>query len=219
MISCCGGEIVSTAVNAVLYRIHPARPEESENSTARLSKCKMLHSIQYSHWDSNTDHADSKPIETNGKTALDCYSILMTGCYILGQYASLRGRTCVRASVYVCACVWACICVCETLGKDELQRIFYTSLGSCLLFTGTRVQPLHLPVLKGMIHGFVLCCLWQTHSIPSTHSLVSNQPGTAVLFATQGHNRTPSRKTLYPLHIYILFQQNVKSCLSEHTLI
>lgn len=165
MISCCGGEIVSTAVNAVLYRIHPARPEESENSTARLSKCKMLHSIQYSHWDSNTDHADSKPIETNGKTALDCYSILMTGCYILGQYAPLRGRAC--ECVRACTWAWACVWVCETLGKDELQRIFYTSLGSCLLFTGTRVQPLHLPGLKAMIHGFVLCCLWKTHSIPS----------------------------------------------------
>lgn len=48
-ISCRGGEVVSTGVNAVLYQIHPARPQESENSTARLSTCKMLHSIRYSH--------------------------------------------------------------------------------------------------------------------------------------------------------------------------
>lgn len=114
-ISWCGGEIVSAAVNAVLHQIHLARPQESENSTARLSKCKMLHSIQYSHWDSNTDRADSKTIETNGRTALDCVSILMAGCYIFGP--SLR------------PCVQVPVRACETFGEGRIAAYLLHIIG------------------------------------------------------------------------------------------
>lgn len=105
------------------------------------------------------------------------------------------------ASILACR-VW--VRACETFGKDELQRIFYTSLGSCPLFTGTRVQPLHLPVWK-------LWCMVLSFAVFEKHSamVVSNQPGTDILSATPRPNGTLSGTT----GCNPLFWPNVKSFL------
>lgn len=57
--------------------------------------------------------------------------------------------------------------------EDKLQLLFHTSLDSSLLFTGTRVPPLPLPSLLGMIHEFVLYCLPKAHKVLSVCMRVS----------------------------------------------
>lgn len=142
-----------------------------------LSKCKMLHSIQYSHWDSNTDHADSEPIETNGKTALDCVSILMAACYIFG------------ASILACQCVSVRVkrlvrTNCSVSFTHHRAAVYYSQEQECnpsiYLSESYDTWFCHLLSLKN------------THCMPPllpTRRLVSNQPGTDVLSATQRSDR------------------------------
>lgn len=80
-------------------------------STVRLSKCKKLHSILYSHWGPETDRSDSRPIETNGTSILECYSILRACWCIFGHSSFLRGYICAYRSL----CVF--VCVSDILGR------------------------------------------------------------------------------------------------------
>lgn len=81
-------------------------------STVRLSKCKKLHSILYSHSGPKTDRSDSRPIETNGTSILECYSILRACWCILGHSSFLWGYIC----AYQPMCVFACVF--DILGRN-----------------------------------------------------------------------------------------------------
>lgn len=127
-------------------------------SRVSLSKCKKLHSILYSHWGPKTDRSDSRPIETNWTSILEC-------CSSLGPWWCILGHGSFRWA-YVCVVPFLCVLVyvdsmSDTgLGnKDKLLLLIHTSLNSSLLFTGTRVRPSLLLLLHGMIHAFVLYCL------------------------------------------------------------
>ena len=61
--------------------------------------------------------------------------------------------------VYCCLCVCVCVSLISYVGivyEDKLQLLFHTSLDSSVVFTGTRVHTLPLPIPVAMIHAFVL---------------------------------------------------------------
>lgn len=140
-------------------------------STVRLSKCKKLHSILYSHSGPKTDRSDSRPIETNGTSILECYSILRACWCILGHSSFLWGYIC----AYQPMCVFACVF--DILGRNGERGQIADSLshinGLLSFIHRNKSTPLPPPTLLGMIHAFVLYCLPGKHTRTHKHTLFS----------------------------------------------
>lgn len=137
-------------------------------STMRLSKCKKLHSILYSHWGPKADRADRRPIETNGKSISEYSHALLVHFGALAVSTRLQ-YVCVY--LLVC-CVYMCVRYFLGMGCERGQIAASLShiIGQlCFIHKNKSTPP---PSTYSARHDTCICpLLSSTNKHSTTHSV------------------------------------------------